>query len=312
LGTKQASICLMLPLLYFSTRAYVQEIPSWYGEYGYYADYGKNAAGTTMSVVYTLRVDTADHASQAMLITEGYQTDDTINCKVTYNQNRASFFFKDFGNGMIKNKYDVEVYKRDQLLFTLEYAKHNQLITTWKALNPEDHKQKGFTRIEKKNIPPEFSNPDTEVSGISLRNSESARSVIDGNYILDEEDKVSYLSQDSKEKLTLSFYSGDVKYQFSEFDVSWATGHDKEKIIPVSSFKTNNGIYLGMTKEEIIRILGNHFILRRTKNNSYLYYEIVDLIHSDFLKKYNMPHYYAKYFLKQDRLVRFQFGFEYP
>jgi hypothetical protein len=157
-----------------------------------------------------------------------------------------------------------------------------------------------------------FSTPDTEVAGIALRNSGSAQAVIGGNYILDDEDHVSYVSADTKEKLTLSFYPGDMKFQFSEFDITATKSTNKEKIIPVPSFKTNNGIYLGITKKEIISKLGKNFTLHHSNHNNYLYYEIGDLPHSVFLEKYNMPHYYAKYFLEQDRLVRYKFGFEYP
>ncbi|MGH7813522.1 MAG: DUF5991 domain-containing protein [Candidatus Binataceae bacterium] len=120
----------------------------WQSRYLYEADYGKNAAGTGMVVEYRLTVNGPEDT--AILTEEGYQTDETIYCNVTYTGENASFYFKSFGGGRIENQYGIIEYQPGQLLFVLERPEAQEfkgLITHWKALNPDDRRKSGFVRV---------------------------------------------------------------------------------------------------------------------------------------------------------------------
>lgn len=122
----------------------------WQGRYLYEVDYGKNVAGTGMVVEYTLTINMPGDSPGAVLVMQGYQTDETILCDVAYTKSDASFSFKSYDNGQIKNKYGVELYRPGQMLFTLAWVNlkgSERLITHWKGLKPEDKRKSGFRKL---------------------------------------------------------------------------------------------------------------------------------------------------------------------
>jgi hypothetical protein len=157
-----------------------------------------------------------------------------------------------------------------------------------------------------------LSNPDTAVSGIKLDDRESSEQILGSHYILDSNNKVLYFSNNQKEKLTLYFHGGDALNEFSEFEVSYNKKRVAKNVLSIKEFKTNNNISLGTTKQFILSKLGDGYTQKKIHKNEVLYYEIGDFKHSAFLRRYNMPHYYAEYECKNDTLIRFKFGFEYP
>ena len=81
------------------------------------------------------------------------------------------------------------------------------------------------------------------------------------------------------------------------------------------SFETQNGIKLGINKKQIIEKLGNCYAsIDSTKSYIELFYRIESPkdTKTKILEKNNMPIYYASYKLWNDKLEKYEFGFEYP
>ena len=77
-------------------------------------------------------------------------------------------------------------------------------------------------------------------------------------------------------------------------------------------FLTGKGIKLEITKQELIDSLGDPRETINEKGYTILSYRIDNYEQSDFLKHYNLPCYYGKYIFKNNKLIEFAFGFEYP
>jgi hypothetical protein len=171
-----------------------------------------------------------------------------------------------------------------------------------------------FAQVDVNDKPPcIFSKPDTSVASILLEDSASSSRVIGSQYVLNDQDNLIYLSQDKKQILTLFFHGGDSPNQFSEFEVRNAKKSRTKKHLSIAVFRTNSGIELGISKIDVISKLGNCYVVSKTNNgHEILNYKISDMKDSEFLRRYNMPSYYAEYEFKKDTLLRFKFGFEYP
>lgn len=87
--------------------------------------------------------------------------------------------------------------------------------------------------------------------------------------------------------------------------------NNKLNLTTISSFKTNAGVYLGLNKKQIIRLLGNPDSIITKNKKEILIYQIEDDKNS-FLEKYNMPSYYEKYIFEKNILIKYDFGFDYP
>jgi hypothetical protein len=161
-----------------------------------------------------------------------------------------------------------------------------------------------------------FSEPDTSLCGITLRNSESATKIIGSENIIDKLDHYQFYSKLERETLTLTQHPGDVKNQISIFKVEYSNKLSYDfKQLDIDTFKTEKGIKLGLTKKQIIEKLGNCYApIDSTKNYIELYYIIEQPkdSKSKILESNNMPQYFASYKLRNDRLEEFEFGFEYP
>lgn len=161
-----------------------------------------------------------------------------------------------------------------------------------------------------------FSEPDTSLCGITLRNSESATKIIGSENIIDKLDHYRFYSKLERETLTLTQHPGDGKNEISIFKVEYSNKLSYDfKQLDIDTFKTEKGIKLGLTKKQIIEKLGNCYApIDSTKNYIELYYIIEQPkdSKSKILESNNMPQYFASYKLRNDRLEEFEFGFEYP
>jgi len=161
-----------------------------------------------------------------------------------------------------------------------------------------------------------FSEPDTSLCGITLRNSKSATKIIGSENIIDKLDHYRFYSKLERETLTLTQHPGDVKNQISIFKVEYSNKLSYDfKQLNIDTFKTEKGIKLGLTKKQIIEKLGNCYApIDSTKNYIELYYIIEQPkdSKSKILENNNMPQYFASYKLRNNRLEEFEFGFEYP
>ena len=159
-----------------------------------------------------------------------------------------------------------------------------------------------------------FDNPDTSLSDIKLRDAKSA-TIILGVTKLNGDTTYHFYSKDKKEVLGVTVHPGDYYSQISIFQVKYADKSNQATVSKIDNFKTEKGIRLGLTKNEIIARLGNCYSVTDSTKYSYVInYRLEDPNDSKtkLLERQNMPIYYATYKFKSDKLIDYEFGFEYP
>jgi hypothetical protein len=161
-----------------------------------------------------------------------------------------------------------------------------------------------------------FSDPDTSVTGIKIRNIESTLNILGKQTKLEGDSTHIFYSSDKKQKLGLTVHPGDYYSQVSIFNISYSDNSSQNnRQINTKEFVTEKGIKLGISKNEIIEKLGNCYKANdSTKSSIELYYrlELPNDSKTKLLKNDNMPIYYAKYRLTNYKLKNIEFGFEYP
>jgi len=182
---------------------------------------------------------------------------------------------------------------------------------------PDKHERLLGEAIQKlKTLNCDFNEPDTSLCGITLRNSISADKVIGKENKTDEREQYHFYSKMNVETLTLTQHTGDGKNQISVFNVTYSNkAYYGYKQLNFDTFKTEKGIKLGMTKQEVINRLGKCYVaVDSTKNLIELYYRIENPKDSrtKILESNNMPVYYATYGFWKNELKQYEFGFEYP
>ncbi len=160
-----------------------------------------------------------------------------------------------------------------------------------------------------------FQTPDTSIAGIKLVDSKSTAKILGKSTKLKPQSNKFY-SSNKNQILTLVVYPGGNYNDVSLFKVSYSKNENQNfRILNEDIFQSEKGIHLGIDKDKIVAKLGKCYKIKDSvKNKLTLHYEI--RIKNDntgeFLHRYNMPFYYANYTLKNDRLIHFEFGFEYP
>ena len=192
--------------------------------------------------------------------------------------------------------------KNDRLELLPEPDKHQRLL--WEAIQ------------KSKLLNCNFTNPDTSLCGITLRNSESADKVIGTANKYNEKGQYYFNSLMDAETLILTQHPGDGKNQISIFNVSYSDkAYHGYKQLNLKTFQTEKGIRLGLTKQQVIKKLGNCYIpVDSSKDLIEIYYriEIPKDSKTKILKGQNMPIYFAKYGFWKDELKQYEFGLEYP
>ena len=192
--------------------------------------------------------------------------------------------------------------KKDRLELVPEPDKHERLIG------------EAIQKPKKGNC--DFSEPDTSLSGITLRNTKSTDNVIGTDNKINEKEQYHFYSLMDAETLTLTQHPGDGKNQISVFSVAHSDKADHGyKQLKVETFQTEKGIKLGLTKPQLVEKLGNCYaVIDSTENCIELYYRIENPKDSKtkILESNNMPVYYATYTFCNNKLRYYEFGFEYP
>ncbi len=191
--------------------------------------------------------------------------------------------------------------------------------TDLKELGPE-HQNALRGKYEKQKILSHttcvFSDPDTSVAGIKIRNVESTLKILGKQIKLEGDSTHVFYSSDKKQKLGLTVHPGDYYSQVSIFNISYSYNLNQNfRQINSKEFKTEKGIKLGISKREIIERLGTCYAIKdSSKNTIELYYrlELSNDSKTNLLKNNNAPIYYAVYILTNDKLKNIEFGFEYP
>lgn len=178
-----------------------------------------------------------------------------------------------------------------------------------------DAKDTTETALRRESSACEFNNPDTSLSGIVLRDSETAEKLLGVKELLG--DTAYYFSsKDRNQILEVKVYPGDGISQVSYFRVGSAVSA-VSKAAPTSivEFASEKGIRLGIAKEELVSLLGNCFTEKDSSASAITLSYRLELpadSKTGFLKRQNMPIYHGAYKFVNDKLSEFEFGFEYP
>ncbi|MDT0294908.1 hypothetical protein ACFQ3R_00095 [Mesonia ostreae] len=159
--------------------------------------------------------------------------------------------------------------------------------------------------------------PDSTINNVlTLNNSKSSKQFypeISSSVELIErlrESPVLAFNSKAKEYLLLYQYEGGVKNEFSCFEIGYISNLGENETINTDykNFETESGLKLGLSSEELIKIKGASY----SKEGNKIVYRMDDYPNSNFLKKYNMPAYFLECTLKNNKINRIKFGFDYP
>jgi hypothetical protein len=224
-------------------------------------------------------------------------------------------FWKDFDTMVVTYKKEFQVNLKDNYIVNVKDGFNEQKNKI--QINQQDDK------IEVQHLIAFNFIPDTSINSIHLLNSTNIQNYL-GKNCMDEilklgesEDfpNIEVLSENKEQKLTVYFHPGGVKYKFSEFKVCYNVGKtSKLKTTPDKEFVSESGVRLNLTFAELKAIKGEPKTITNDKENQLSTYQylIDDFQHSAFLKRYNLPIYYAHYTFEKGVLIEFKFGFEYP
>lgn len=162
--------------------------------------------------------------------------------------------------------------------------------------------------------------PDISIYGIELGDPLSTSLQLGSDYeVIEEEDGLPYaVFTNATETEVLKLYRnfGDASGSFNLAEVLARDDLDEDEeatVLDTAAFRTGRGIHLGMTEKELFALHGTCARSAESEAPIELFrYELSDIATSDLLKSHNMPLYYAEYAFKEDKLVRFAFGFSYP
>lgn len=159
---------------------------------------------------------------------------------------------------------------------------------------------------------------DIMVLGIVLDHAESARNAFGIKLQPDDPDamrpRMSLCDHDKREKLIIEFYERDTDIVINELRVERVQTRHADCTVPpqhIERFTSGKGIRLGMSKREIIDILGKSYRESAHPNEQVISYRIDDK-DTALLQRHNAPAYYGQYYFRENRLVRFEMGFEFP
>jgi hypothetical protein len=165
---------------------------------------------------------------------------------------------------------------------------------------------------------------DTSVIDIFLSNPKQSEKILgnkisliiyDGSSDNDFLPHVNYYNKSKKEILTLVSFPGGIKNSFQEIYIRYAKNSEKEFVNHLNNipfFITGKGIKLGISKKSLISLLGDNYKIGSDNNIEILSYTFEEGNYHSFLDEYGLPLYYGMYTFKNDKLINFSFGFEYP
>lgn len=164
--------------------------------------------------------------------------------------------------------------------------------------------------------------PDTTINGkLLLENPNSSKAfypTIDAVKLIErlrDSPLVLFANQQGDEYLMAYKYEGNLKNAFSCFEIGYSkdVASESPNKTPAKNFKTESNLGLGMTLKDLEAIKGKEYVKKNLDDNTILVtYRVNDMDSSPFLKRYNMPGYFLECTLKDDRITKVFFGFDYP
>ncbi len=126
---------------------------------------------------------------------------------------------------------------------------------------------------------------------------------------------VLFTNRQGNEYLMAYQYEGGAKNAFSCFEIGYQkdlSGQIPNKTHEIS-FKTESNIRLGITLHDVELIKGKNYLKNVINGGTIVVkYRIKDMDLSPFLRRYNMPGYFLELTLKDDKVTKVFFGFDYP
>jgi len=128
---------------------------------------------------------------------------------------------------------------------------------------------------------------------------------------------VIFASKSKIEYLIAYQYEGSAKNSFDCFEIGYLKSEQNLNkvnayITSENNFKTETDLSLGLTFEGLESIKGSNYEKTEKGNLTILTYRNTDLETSSFLKRYNMPSYFMEFTLKENKVIKIKFGFDYP
>lgn len=107
---------------------------AWLGTYGYTELAGRTTGGTAIVISHVIHVDEENGALFADVSSDGYQTYRRLRCDARIVGNRLHLYYL---NNNYSDGYNApEMYRRGELLLTLERTRNGRILTFWRAMQP--------------------------------------------------------------------------------------------------------------------------------------------------------------------------------
>ncbi|MGN6213653.1 hypothetical protein [Parafilimonas sp.] len=128
--------------------------------------------------------------------------------------------------------------------------------------------------------------------------------------------RIECINKSGTEGLRLFFHYGGTQNAVAEFELFYIPiGYKrptKAVVLSTCQFKSGHNIMLGLSKEQVVTILGKSFeVVAKEDNREEIKY-YTDNPNAEVLKKYGGVAYFIKCIFEKNKLVQYNFGFEYP
>jgi len=113
------------------------------------------------------------------------------------------------------------------------------------------------------------------------------------------------------EYVILYHLDGSNGNSFNEFEIGVLKAQTRAfRKTDFASFRTESGVHLGMSLDSLVAIKGKKYKRAEGKGNVHLSYRLTDkrMAHR-ILTRYNMPIYEAEYVFRDNKLIKFTYGF---
>ena len=149
---------------------------------------------------------------------------------------------------------------------------------------------------------------DTTINDIKLNDCDTIKKLFGDNYNLlpdiDDFPAIQVFNRNESQLLTMYMHNGSWKCDFSQYQVEYTPAKikfiQKPFKLELDSFKSGNNLYLGMNLSQLKSKIGEPNETRKEDGYTIFSYQ-----------QYN-DLYFADYYFKKDKLLKFRFGFEYP
>jgi hypothetical protein len=122
-------------------------------------------------------------------------------------------------------------------------------------------------------------------------------------------------NQSSTQYLLTYKYEGDVVNSFSCFEMGFTKDENfnnlKQFKTKYEDFKSETGIHLNMSLNELISIKGKNYTVEKNGKDTLIVYRTDNTL-SSFVKRHYMATYFMEYTIKNDKIHKIYFGFDYP